>query len=136
MSKSKPQLVEEVIAPSEEELSDEQLKDFLPTPTGFRILCALPKIDQKFAGTDLVRPESVVDRERLTTVVLFVLALGPDAYKDTTRFPSGPLCKVGDWVLCRQYSGTRFRVYGSEYRLLSDDQIEATVENPKGISHV
>ena len=70
------------------------------------------------------------------TTVLFVLDMGPDAYKDEAKFPNGPYCKVGDFVLVRTYSGTRFKIFGKELRLLSDDQIEAVVEDPRGISRV
>jgi co-chaperonin GroES (HSP10) len=63
-----------------------------------------------------------------------VLALGPDCYGDKGRFPTGPWCKAGDFVLVRSYSGTRFKVRGQELRLINDDMVEAVVEDPRGFS--
>jgi co-chaperonin GroES (HSP10) len=73
-------------------------------------------------------------QEEHATTVLFVVAVGPEAYKDTAKFPSGPWCKQGDFVLVRTYSGTRFKIYGKEFRLLNDDQIDAVVDDPRGIT--
>jgi co-chaperonin GroES (HSP10) len=73
-------------------------------------------------------------QEEHSTTVLFVVDVGPDAYKDTTKFPSGPWCKKGDFVLVRAYSGTRFKIYNKEFRLLNDDQVDAVVEDPRGIT--
>lgn len=123
-------VVEEVLVPE----TDEAKASALPDPVGFKILCALPNIEAKFTGTDLIRPGIIVDQERLATVVLFVMKLGPDAYKDKERYPSGPWCKVGDFVLVRQYSGTRMTIYGKEFRLINEDQVEAVVQDPRGIS--
>ena len=70
--------------------------------------------------------------EEQTTTVLFVVAVGPDAYKDPVKFPSGPWCKEGDFVLVRAYSGTRFTIHGREFRMINDDQVDGTVEDPRG----
>lgn len=129
---TKPQLVEEALVPTE--YTEEEKARQLPDPVGYKILCALPEFDAKFAGTSLVRPEAVVDQERLATVVLFVLKLGPDCYRDEKRYPYGPWCKPGDFVLTRQYTGTRLSIYGKEFRIISDDQVEAVVQDPRGIS--
>ena len=104
----------------------------LPKPTGWKLLCALPEVEDKFSGTDLLKPDSVTKIEEHSTTVLFVIAAGPDAYKDTVKFPNGPWCKEGDFVLVRAYSGTRFKIHGREFRLLNDDQVEAVVEDPRG----
>jgi len=72
--------------------------------------------------------------EETGTTVLFVLAVGPDAYADKSRFPSGPWCKKGDFVLVRTYSGTRFKVFGKEFRVINDDMVDAVVADPRGIS--
>lgn len=104
----------------------------LPDPRGWKILCALPEVEDRFSGTDLLKPESLTRVEEHSTTVLFVLKVGPEAYKDTDKFPSGPWCKPGDFVLVRAYSGTRFKVHGREFRILNDDQIEAVVEDPRG----
>jgi co-chaperonin GroES (HSP10) len=63
---------------------------------------------------------------------MFVMALGPDAYKDTAKFPSGAWCKEGDFVLVRAYTGTRFKIHGREFRIIYDDQVEGTVDDPRG----
>lgn len=118
----------------EEELSNEQKAKQLPDPTGWKILCAVPSVDEKFDGTSLYRPDSVAKLEEHATTVLFVLKVGPDAYKDDKKFPTGPWCAEGDFVLVRAYSGTRFKIHGKEFRLLNDDQIEAVVEDPRGIT--
>lgn len=104
----------------------------LPKPTGWKLLCALPEVEDKFSGTDLLKPDSLTKVEEHSTTVLFVIAAGPDAYKDMVKFPNGPWCKEGDFVLVRAYSGTRFKIHGREFRLLNDDQVEAVVEDPRG----
>lgn len=120
---------------SEEEAVDEGRKaKQLPDPVGYKLLCAVPDVEEKFEGTDLIRPETVKTQDQFATVVLFVLKMGPDAYKDEKRFPSGPWCKVGDFVLARQYSGTRIMIHGKEFRLIADDQVDGTVEDPRGIT--
>ena len=68
------------------------------------------------------------------TSVLFVVKLGPDCYKDATRFPSGPSCKEGDFVIVRPNSGTRLKIHGREFRIINDDSVEAVVEDPRGIT--
>ena len=104
----------------------------LPDPRGWKILCAVPEVEDRFSGTDLLKPESIARVEEHSTTVLFVLKVGPEAYKDPVKFPSGAWCKAGDFVLVRAYSGTRFKVHGREFRILNDDQIEAVVEDPRG----
>lgn len=108
----------------------------LPQPVGYRILCAVPQVDEKFEDSALVRPETQRVQEQFATVVLFVVKLGPDAYADTQKFPTGPWCKEGDFIIARQYSGTRISIHGKEFRVLYDDQVEAVVEDPRGISRV
>ena len=117
---------------NEAEVVEEQKATQLPKPQGWKILCALPEVEDKFSGTDLLKPESITKIEEDSTTVLFVISLGPDAYKDTAKFPNGPWCKEGDFVLVRAYSGTRFKIHGREFRLLNDDQVEAVVEDPRG----
>jgi co-chaperonin GroES (HSP10) len=106
----------------------------LPIPTGYKLLCIVPEVDEKIAGTslDLVRDAATMRAEEHATTVLFVMRVGPDAYKDTTKFPSGAWCKEGDFVLVRTYTGTRFKVFGKEFRVLNDDQIECVVQDPRG----
>jgi len=113
---------------------DERMAKQLPDPQGFKLLCALPEIEETFGNTGILKSDSTRGVEELTTVVLFVLKMGPDAYKDPVKFPSGPYCKVGDFVLMRPYSGTRVKIHGKEFRLCNDDAIEAVVEDPRGLS--
>ena len=106
----------------------------LPDPMTFHLLTVLPEIDEKFEGEgELIKTSQTIHYEEVLTPVLFVVKLGPDAYKDTTRFPSGPSCKVGDFVIVRPNSGTRIKIHGKEFRLIKDDQVEATVQDPRGI---
>ena len=104
----------------------------LPNPTGWKLLCAIPEVEDKFSGTDLLKPDSMAKIEEHSTTVLFVVKVGPDAYKDEGKFQHGPWCKEGDFVLVRAYSGTRFKIHGREFRLLNDYQVEAVVEYPRG----
>jgi len=105
----------------------------LPEPKGYRILCMVPNVEDQFFG-GIYKPESTVRVEEQTTLVLFVVKIGPEAYKDEKRFPSGPWCKEGDFVVVRAYSGTRLMIHGREFRLINDDTVEAVVENPIGIT--
>ncbi len=105
----------------------------LPEPKGYRILCAVPQVEETFGDSAIIKPESVAKAEEHGTVVLFVLALGPDAYSDHSRFPSGAWCRKGDFVLVRAYAGTRFKVHGQEFRLINDDTVEAVVQDPRGL---
>ena len=94
------------------------------------------EVEAKIAGTtlDLVRDTATMRQEEHATTVLFVLRVGPDAYKDTAKFPTGPWCKQGDFVLVRTYSGTRFKIFGKEFRLINDDQVDAVVLDPRGLT--
>jgi co-chaperonin GroES (HSP10) len=74
--------------------------------------------------------------EELTSPVLFVIRLGMSAYKDKERFPDGPWCQEGDFVLTRPYTGTRIKIHGKEFRIINDDQVDGTVLDPRGISRV
>lgn len=121
--------------PGENETAEQKAAQ-LPIPTGWKILCVVPDVQETFEGTSLVKASSFMKNEEHATTVLFVMKVGPDAYKDTAKFPSGAWCKEGDFVLVRTYSGTRFKIYGKEFRVLNDDQIEAVVEDPRGISRV
>ena len=101
-------------------------------PQGYRILIALPEPDEKTDG-GIIKAKSTIHSEEVGSIVGFVLDMGPDAYSDTKRFPSGPFCKKGDWIVMRAYSGTRFMVHDKEFRLINDDSVEAVVEDPRGI---
>jgi co-chaperonin GroES (HSP10) len=130
-----PEPIQPLDAP-EPDASDELKATQLPTPTGWKILCAVPDISERVDGTslDLVRPIESMRQEETATTVLFVLKVGPDAYNDTTKFPNGAWCKEGDFVLVRTYSGTRFKIFGKEFRLINDDQVDAVVQDPRGLT--
>ena len=104
----------------------------LPKPAGYHILCAVPEVEEEFEN-GLVKSSMTVYTEEMLTTVLFVVALGPDAYKDPQKFPSGPWCKVGDFVLVRPNAGSRLVIHGKDFRLINDDTIEAVVDDPRGI---
>ena len=103
----------------------------LPKPSGYSILIALPEVETKTDG-GIILPEEAAEREALASILGFVLEMGDDCYADRDRFPNGPWCKKGDWVLFRSYSGTRFKVFGQEFRLITDDTVQAVVEDPQG----
>lgn len=106
----------------------------LPLPKGYRILCMVPQVEDTFGESGLLKPDSLVKVEEHSTIVLFVVELGPDAYKDPSRFPNGAWCQKGDFILTRAYAGTRFKIHGREFRLINDDSVEAVIEDPRGIT--
>jgi len=113
--------------------TDERKATQLPNPSGYRILCAIPEVDEKTSG-GLYKADETKRYEELTTPVLFVLKVGPDAFKDPSRFPSGAWCKEGDFILTRPHAGSRVKIHGREFRLINDDSVEAVVEDPRGVS--
>jgi co-chaperonin GroES (HSP10) len=104
----------------------------LPIPSGYRILCAIPEAEKEF-DNGLAKADETIRNEEILSTVLFVIQLGPDCYKDNTRFPTGPWCKQGDFILVRPNSGTRLLIHGREFRLINDDSVEAVVQDPRGI---
>ena len=111
----------------------EQKAKQLPDPSGYRILCAIPDIEDSY-DNGLIKADATVKFEELLTTVLFVIKMGPDCYKDESRFPSGPWCKQGDFILVRPHAGTRVKIHGREFRIINDDAVEGVVEDPRGIS--
>tara|TARA_R100000544_G_C2215635_1_gene54418 strand:- start:294 stop:677 length:384 start_codon:yes stop_codon:yes gene_type:complete len=120
---------------SEDENDASRKANQLPDPRGYKILIALPEPDEKTEGGIIKSARSLQDEE-VGSIVGMVLKIGPDAYSDPQRFPSGAFCQEGDWILMRSYSGTRFKVHGKEFRLINDDSVEAVVEDPRGIGKV
>ena len=104
----------------------------LPDPTGYKILIALPDPEKEFDG-GIIKSNKTLYEEEIGSIVGFVTKLGPDCYNDKKRFPSGPFCKEGDWILMRSYSGTRFKVHRNELRIINEDTEEAEHEHPSGI---
>jgi len=105
----------------------------LPKPMGYRILCAIPEAEQEFEDSNIIKADETMRNEETLTTVLFVVELGPDCYKDTAKFPNGPWCKQGDFILIRPYSGSRLVIHGREFRIINDDTVEAVVDDPRGI---
>ena len=112
----------------------EQKAKQLPEPSGYRILCAIPEIEETYGDSGLIKSAQTMHNEELLTTTLFVMKLGPDCYKDEDRFPSGPWCKEGDFILTRPHAGTRVKIHGREFRIINHDSVEAVVEDPRGIS--
>jgi co-chaperonin GroES (HSP10) len=108
----------------------------LPDPKTFHLLCVVPEAMEEFADSEIgiVKSNQSMHYEEVLTPVLFVVKIGPDAYKDTDRFPSGPSCKEGDFVIVRPNSGTRLKIHGREFRIINDDSVEAVVEDPRGVT--
>jgi len=132
-----PEPIQPMDAPAPDATAEEKATS-LPRPTGWKLLCAVPDVSEKYEGTtlELVKPTSFLKQEEHATTVLFVLDVGPDAYKDAVKFPNGAWCKKGDFVLVRTYSGTRFKIFGKEFRLINDDQVDAVVLDPRGLTRV
>ena len=107
----------------------------LPEPQGYKLLIALPEPDEVTEG-GIIKAKQTMEIEEIGSICGFVLKMGPDAYEDEKKFPHGPYCNEGDWILMRSYSGTRFKVHGKEFRLINDDSVEAVVEDPRGIEKV
>lgn len=104
----------------------------LPKPSGYRILCAVPEVD-KATESGILMADDYIRREELLTTVLFVVELGPDCYSDKERFPTGPWCKKGDFILVRPNAGTRVVIHDREMRIINDDSVEAVVLDPRGL---
>lgn len=104
----------------------------LPDPKGYKILINLPEPEEATEG-GILKAQQTIEREEVGSIVGFVMKLGADAYQDKKRFPNGPYCKEGDFIIMRSYSGTRFLVHGKEFRLINDDSVEAVVEDPRGV---
>lgn len=114
------------------EEQDPRYASQLPEPKGYKLLIALPEIEETTEGGIIKSAESQ-HQESIATVVGWVMSMGPDAYVNYARFPNGPYCQVGDWVVFRAFSGTRIKIHGREFRLINDDTVEAVVEDPRGV---
>jgi co-chaperonin GroES (HSP10) len=115
--------------------SDEEKAKQVPEPKTYHILCILPEANEAYES-GILKAGNTVNYEELLSPILFVAKIGPDAFKDEKRFPSGPSCAVGDFVIVRPNSGTRFKIHGREMRIINDDSIEAVVEDPRGLTRV
>ena len=113
--------------------TDDRKAKQLPDPSGYRILCGIPNIEEQYES-GILKSDLTLQHEELLTTVLFVVKMGPDCYKDAARFPSGPWCEEGDFILVRPHAGTRLKIHGREFRIINDDSVEGVVEDPRGIS--
>jgi len=111
---------------------DEEKATQLPQPQGYKILCAIPEMEKEYES-GLIKADETIRTEEILTTVLFVVALGPDCYSDKERYPTGPWCKVGDFILVRPNAGSRLLIHGKEFRIINEDSVEATVLDPRGI---
>jgi len=122
--------------PKQEETTEEELEAQLPTPVGYRILVAMPQVEDTYGDSGILKSSREVHLDTVMSTIGLVLDMGEQAYTDEGRFPTGPWCKQGDYVMFRMNTGTRFKVGGVEYRLMNDDSIEAVVADPRGVSRV
>ncbi len=117
----------------EKEQAEVGLDAHVPKPVGYRVLIALPTIEDTFEG-GIAKASSTIREETILTMVGVVVDMGDQAYNDKERFPSGPWCKEGDFVMFRANTGTRFKVGNEEYRLMNDDSIEAVIDDPSRLT--
>jgi co-chaperonin GroES (HSP10) len=125
----------QIVGSYKPQATDEEKATQLPDPSGYHILCAIPEIDKEYAS-GIVKADSTMHYEEVLSTVFFVVKIGPDCYKDKTRFPSGPWCKEGDFILARPNTGTRLKIHNREFRIINDDSVEGVVSDPRGISRV
>ena len=116
---------------TDKKMEDESLMAKLPTPVGYKILIAIPEVSEKTEG-GVFMPDDLKSAEETASIIGFVLKVGTGAYADQTRFPDGPWCEEGDFIIFRSYSGTRFKVKGQEFRIINDDTVEGIVDDPRG----
>lgn len=107
----------------------------VPEPVTYHLLCVLPEANEEYEG-GLLKASQTMHFEELLSPVLFVVKMGPDAFKDEKRFPSGASCKVGDFILVRPNTGTRMKIHGREFRIINDDSVEAVIQDPRGVQRV
>ena len=113
---------------------DVSVLERLPQPTGYRMLVIPYYVPEKVNG--IIIPDKTRDRESFASVVAYVVKMGPDAYKDKDKFPTGAWCSEKDWVLMGRYAGNKFKVDGLELRIINDDNIIASILDPKDISYI
>ena len=128
----------EVSVPTLGEVANDeaQLEAQIPKPVGYHLLVAMPNVSDTFGESGLFKSSQTINHDSIMSMIGLVLDMGEQAYSDKDRFPTGPWCKVGDYVMFRMNTGTRFKVAGQEYRLFNDDSVEAIVEDPSGIQRV
>ena len=109
-------------------------KSQLPAPSGWRLLVLPFSPREKTKGGILIAQESL-DKLRIATNCGYVLEMGPLAYHDREKFPTGPWCKTGQWVIFARYAGSRLPIEGGEVRILNDDEVLGTIQDPGSVLH-
>lgn len=121
---------ERVLDPS---LLNKSLLERMPEPTGWRVL-VLPYRGKGVTEGGIQLVKETIDRESLSTVVAYVLKVGPLAYQESDKYGNRPWCKKGDWVLIGRYAGSRFRLEDdNEVRIINDDDVIGTILDPNDI---
>ena len=110
------------------------LEKQIPKPVGYKILVVLPTVEETFGEGDIAKSTQTMRDEYILSMVGAVIDMGEQAYIDEAKFPTGPWCKIGDYVVFSAHTGTRFRVGQQEYRMMNDDSIEAIVDDPGALS--
>jgi co-chaperonin GroES (HSP10) len=127
------EVLDQMVLPEKDvEEEDSRYASQLPEPKGYKLLIALPEVDETTGG-GIIKSAQSQHEESISTIVGWVMSMGPDSYANYSRFPNGPYCEVGDWVVFRAFSGTRLKIHGKEFRLINDDTVEAVVEDPRGV---
>jgi len=120
-------------------MNDDVMKQ-LPDPKGYKLLIAIPKKEETFKDTQIIIAETERKKEEIASIIGLVVKMGSLAYQDADKFPDGPWCKEGDFILMRAYSGTRFKITtpegDQEFRLINDDTVEAVVADPRVVTRI
>ena len=133
--KHKNALEEKYQTEEKEPLNPENIqKSQLPAPSGWRLLVLPFSPREKTKGGILIAQESL-DKLRIATNCGYVISMGPLAYHDKEKFPTGPWCKTGDWVIFARYAGSRLPIEGGEVRILNDDEVLGTIKDPESVLH-
>lgn len=111
-------------------------EEMIPKPVGYHLLIAMPEVKETFGDSGLIKSSKTIHHESIMSMVGLVVDMGGQAYQDKDRFPTGPWCQVGDYVMFRANSGTRFKIGSKEFRIMNDDSIEAVVEDPNQIKSI
>jgi co-chaperonin GroES (HSP10) len=114
--------------------NEKELEDALPTPVGYRVLVALPEVEETFGESRIIKSSKEQHLDHVLSTIGLVVDMGTEAYSDKERFTDGPWCKEGDYVMFRANTGTRFKVGNTEFRLMNDDSIEAVVADPRAVA--
>ena len=125
-------LVPQHVLDTKRKVREKKEVEKIPHPTGFRLVI-LPLTLKSKTKAGLHLTDETIEQAQITTNICKVLKVGPDAYKDKERFPNGPWCKEGDWVIIAKYAGSRISIEGGELRIINDDEILATIDHPRDI---